>query len=101
MTPQDLVLFMAKACNYAQEHIDDPQAWSTGEIDREDMLQCVSYQMACFLAQNTVYGEEGVEWEVVIDDLVAHPAKTEEQWVKILNARAKELGGWLPIEKGP
>ena len=95
MTPEDLVLFMAKACCFAQEHIDDPQAWSTEEIDRENRLQCVSYQMACFLAQNTVFGEEGVEWEVVIDELVAHPMKTEEQWVEILNAVAKKLGGWM------
>lgn len=101
MTTEDLVLFMAKACNYAQEHIDDPQAWSTEEIDRENMLQCVSYQMACFLAQYTVHGYRGVEWGVVIDDLIAYPMKTEDQWVDILNARAEELGGWLPFEKGP
>lgn len=94
MRPEDFVLFMAKACRFAQEHIDDPQAWSTEEIDREEMLQCVSYQMACFLAQNTVYGYRGVEWSVVIEDLIAHPMKTEHQWVEILNARAKELGGW-------
>ena len=97
MTPEDLVLFMAKACYFAQEHIDDPQVWSIEEIDREEMLQCVSYQMACFLAQNTVDGYKGVEWSVVIDDLIAHPMKTMEQWVEILNARAKELGGWKTV----
>lgn len=90
-----LLTFMAKACSYAQEHIDDGQAWPLGEAERTDYLQCVSFQMACFLAQNTVHGHNGVEWEVVIDELTEHPGKTERQWRAILDRIArKELGGW-------
>lgn len=89
-----LVTMMAKACHYAQEHIDDIDAWPDDEASRVNYLQCVSYQMACFFAQNTVNGHNGVEWEVVIDMLVEHPMKSEKQWEKILNKIAKELGGW-------
>jgi hypothetical protein len=85
---------MAKACCYAQEHIDDKDAWSIAIDDRYPMLQCVSYQMACFFAQNTVDGKVGVEWDVVFSDLIEHPMKTEKTWLKIINGIAKDLGGW-------
>lgn len=89
-----LVTFMAKACYYAQSHIDCEVAWGKDESQREEYLQCTSMQMACFLAQNTRLGGDGVEWEVVLDKLVEHPMKSEKQWEKILNQKAKELGGW-------
>jgi len=86
--------FMAKACSYAQEHIDDPQAWPTEPTLREDYLHCVSFQMACFFAQNTRDGGEGVDWDVVIGPLTEHPMKSEGQWEIIIDEIAKELGGW-------
>jgi len=89
-----LVTFMAKACHYAQSHIDDEAAWPVEPAEREDYLQCVSMQMACFLAQNTPLGNGGVEWDVVLGELVEHPMKSSNQWEKILNQKAKELGGW-------
>lgn len=89
-----LVTFMAKACMYAQEHIDDKDAWPTGKIEREDYLQCVSYQMACFFAQNTPRGDNGVCWDVVLYELAEHPMKSEKQWEKILGKIAEDLGGW-------
>lgn len=98
-----LVTMMAKACMYAQDHINDKDAWDTSESAREQYLQCVSYQMACFFAQNTVQGHYGVEWSVVIDYLVKYPMKSERQWERILDGIAKELGGWKkeenPLEK--
>lgn len=90
-----LVTMLAKSCNYAQEHIDDGDAWDTSAGAREYLLQCVSYQMACFLAQNTVDGNDGVDWDIVITELSEHPKKTEKQWEKILNDKAKEYGGWV------
>ena len=89
-----LVTFMAKACHYAQEHIDDGAAWPTDEFSREQMLTCTSFQMACFLAQNTVLGSEGVDCNVIIDELTAHPGKSEKKWATIISRMAKELGGW-------
>ena len=89
-----LLTFMAKACSYAQEHIDDLQAWPSDETERARLLQCTSYQMACFLAQNTENGHYGVEWEVVLDELVQHPRKPVTQWKKILLRKVKDFGGW-------
>lgn len=87
-----LITMMAKACHYAQEHIDDLDAWRG--ISREQHLTCVSFQMACFLAQNTRFGKEGVDCNIVLEELVEHPKKSEKEWGKILNKIAKELGGW-------
>ncbi len=91
----DLLTFMANACVYAQEHIDDADAWDTSVGHREELLQCTSFQMACFLSQNTVDGSDGVEWEVVLSELCQHPMKTETEWRAILNDQAAVYGGWL------
>ena len=96
-----LVTFMAKSCSYAQEHIDDKDAWSTDPSMREDYLQCVSFQMACFLSQNTRDGGEGVDWDVVIGPLTEHPMKSEKKWEQILNRIAKQLGGWKSEPSAP
>lgn len=91
-----LVDMMAAACHCAQAHIDDSNAWDISDANRELLLQCVSYQMACFLSQNTEMGGDGVDWDVVLDELVEHPMKSEDQWVHILNEKAQLLGGWYP-----
>jgi len=89
-----MVTMLAKACHYAQEHIDALEAWPKDGETREYLLQCTSFQIACFISQNTVYGKEGVEWEIIIEDLVEHPMKSEKEWKKILNRVAKDYGGW-------
>ncbi len=90
-----LLTFMARACHYAQEHILD---WHD-EADlstpsRETLLQCTSYQMACFLCQNTVHGDWGVGWDIIIEELDNNRLLTEAEWKKILRRLVKELGGW-------
>ena len=104
-TKNQLVEFMAKACYYAQENCGDPETWSTNIEDREEYFQCVSYQIACFLAQNTVEGHGGVDWDIILPCLVEvniningdrsiTMVKSIKEWKKILNKLAKELGGW-------
>lgn len=88
---KNLIEFLAKACYYAQSHIDD---WDVENTDREQLLQCNSYQVACFLSQNTVEGNNGVEWDVVLNELVEHPMKSVEQWEKIITNLIKQLGGF-------
>jgi len=85
---------LAKACMYAQEHIDDKDAWPTDKETRENLLQCTSFQVACFLAQNTVHGKHGVEWSIVIDALIEYPMKSEKEWQTIIDSLAKDHGGW-------
>jgi hypothetical protein len=89
----NLIKFLAKNCYYAQEHIDDTQAWDIDEDSRENRLQCVSFSVACFLSQNTVDGVDGVEWDVIINELVEHPMKSEKEWTRIIKKKVKELGG--------
>ena len=91
-----LLDYLARSCAYAQEHIDDLDAWPSGAVEREGLLQCTSYQIACFIAQGTRLGLNGVSWDVVIPELVQHPAKSEEEWVEIISGIAEEHGGWLP-----
>jgi hypothetical protein len=81
LTSENLVRFLAQICTYAQEHVDDADAWPIDSESRSNFFQCTSYQVACFIAQNT---EEGVDANVVLDDLIQHPAKTESEWVNIL-----------------
>lgn len=90
-----LVEMMAKACFYAQQHIDEVESWPD-PVMRENMLECVSYQMACFFAKNTVEGHWGVSCDVVQDQLEEHPGKKEDEWRAILNEIAEDLGGWKP-----
>ena len=95
-----LLDFMAKACYYAQEHVGDPDAWGKNIEDRESYLQCVSFQMACFLSQNTVNGRDGVDWSIVIEELTdtqlnkGMMVKSVKEWKKILQDIADDLGGW-------
>lgn len=85
---------MSHACRFAQDHIDDGNAWPTDEESRIQLLQCTSYQIACFLCRSTVLGEHGVDWSIVIDELSQHPSKSVKEWRKIINKKVKELGGW-------
>ena len=86
-------------CYYAQSHIDDSDTWSITPENRENLLQCTSFQIACFLSNNTVDGEDGVEWDIVIKELVEHPMKSETEWENILNRKANELGGWKIVNE--
>lgn len=90
-----LVEMLAKACVYAQSHIDDLDAWSGNREGRRYLLQCTSYQVACFLSQNTRDGDGGVDWDIVVEELIAHPMKDEKTWQEILNLKAELYGGWI------
>jgi hypothetical protein len=89
----NLLTFMAKSCHYAQDHIRCPDAWDQTKIFRGSKLECVSYQIACFLAQNTVEGHYGVEFDIILDQLI-EPLKSEEEWENILSDIVSEMGGW-------
>ena len=87
-----LLDFMAQSCYYAQEHCYE--WWKEDRPDIGDMFECTSYQMACFLSQNTVHGNEGVDWDIVYDNLNERRRISLREWTKILNDLAKEFGGW-------
>lgn len=93
-----LALFLAQMCHYAQEHVGDPDAWDHSDLDH--LMQCTSYQVACFLSQNTRDGSSGVDWSVVHKDLCEMPVKSIEEWQKIINDSVEFLGGWQTPIKG-
>jgi hypothetical protein len=85
MTSGDLTIFLAQMCAYAQEHVDDADAWPIDPGSRATFFECTSYQVACFIAQNTLRGSDGVEAGIVLDQLIQRPAKTEAEWLLILD----------------
>jgi len=89
---KNLANILAQICHYAQSHIDDYDAWPKDKPARQDYLQCTSMTVACFLAQNTILGDEGVEWGIVIEKLV-EPIRNIKEWEKIFNQLIKNLGG--------
>jgi hypothetical protein len=80
----NLVPFLAQMCAYAQEHVNDADAWPIDPASRSSYFSCTSYQVACFIAQNTIFGSDGVEADVVLDQLIQRPAKTESEWRIVL-----------------
>jgi hypothetical protein len=90
----NLPRFIASMCHYAQEHINDREAWPATKQTRMSYFECTSYAVACFIAQNTLYGYEGVESSIVLESLAEYPIKTKKEWEKIINDIAKEYHGW-------
>ena len=96
MKNKTLINYLAQSCHYAQEHIGDFSVWSKELADREKRLGCTSYQVACFISQNTIDGHLGVDWHIILDELIeTTPAvKTVEQWETIIADKASLFGGW-------
>lgn len=93
---KDLLTTVAEMCCFAQEHVQDPDAWDHKQL--ETYMQCTDYQVSCFLAQNTKSGNEGVECGLVINQLCELPPKSTEEWKKIIDELVGELGGWVKKE---
>ena len=89
-----LVSILAKMCHYAQVHVSDPEAWSQDVDDRRRSFQCTSYQVACFISQHTVLGKEGVESDIVLNELAKPGVRTESEWVVILDSLIGYFGGF-------
>jgi len=75
-----LVDTCAKICHYAQDHSRD---WMRPFRD-EDAFQHTSYTVACFIAQSSLTYDDGVEWDVVLDQLMSD-FKTITEWQEIIS----------------
>ena len=95
---KSLITVMAQICHFAQDHVGDAEAWDHSKDNLEYLFQCTSYQIACLLAQNTRDGLDGVEWEIVIDELTTMPPKEIEEWETIIEGYVDELGGLISEE---
>lgn len=100
MKTKTLTKVLAQACHYAQDHIDhlsDPEH----EAERTKQLECVGHMLSCFIAQNTPQGCEGVSSDTLLDDLIAHPMKSTDEWEVIIDRVVQEYGGWKKKEPKP
>lgn len=88
-----LVDICAEMCFFAQSHSADQEAWGPRKSAKLDnWMQHTSFVVACWLAQNTVLGSDGVEWEVVQDDLCGE-VKDLDTWKQIITNLVDEFGG--------
>lgn len=106
MKHKKLVKTLSQICYYAQDHISDPEVWPTETFDREKYFECTSHTIACFLAQNTVRGDEGVDSNIVLDHLVDRKKnragfmiQTEKRWEKIIERLVDCYGGVKRCQK--
>jgi hypothetical protein len=90
----NLIDYMAKSCYYAQAHTQDWE-WAdpSHQNDWDYLFQCTSYQIACFLAQNTMLGNAGVESSVILEELCNRELKTEKEWQILISNLVSEHGG--------
>ena len=89
----DLINTCAEICYFAQEHSGDQDAWGPrNSSNLQYMMQHTSFTVACFLAQNTKDGSQGVEWEIVWKELCG-PVLNLEQWKTIIKNLVKDYGG--------
>lgn len=89
MTKSSLVDICSKICYYAQEHSSCEEAWGIrNSPDLWNWMQHTSYTVACFIAQNTEYGVDGVDWDIVQRELVG-PVLTLEQWEQVIKEKVE------------
>jgi hypothetical protein len=91
MTQEQLIYIIASICIYAQSHSSDEDAWDRQNL--HDKMEHVSYVVACFLAQNTKLGNNGVEFDVVLNDLCG-PVLTEQEWHDKTKILVQEYNQW-------
>lgn len=84
-----LITFLANTCVYAQDHISTFQG---SDAEKEFSMEATSHTVACFLAHNTVQGEEGVETGILISKLV-QKKKDLAYWERVIKKLVKDYGG--------
>jgi hypothetical protein len=88
-----LIDICAEMCFFAQSHSADEEAWGPRKSAKLDnWMQHTSFVVACWIAQNTVLGSDGVDWEVVQNDLCGE-VKDLDTWKQIITNLVDEFGG--------
>ena len=81
----------AKICFYAQQHSSDGDAWGPRSNDAlHRMMEHTSFVVSCFIAQNTEFGSEGVEWDIVHKEL-AGPVLSYDKWLKVIEEKVSHF----------
>ena len=83
MKRKKLIKTIAFICHVATEHTSGWEEDNPGDVNFVQLFQCTSYTVACLLAQNTRLGVDGVEADIVLDELCQRPVKSMKEWKKI------------------
>jgi hypothetical protein len=89
MSKDSLIDIIAKICYYAQDHsrLDEPKR-STKKLRKQ--MEHVSHVVSCFLAQNTLKGQGGVETEIVLRELCG-TVLNENEWKQKITELVEEF----------
>jgi hypothetical protein len=91
---KQFITVMAQICHFSQENVGDPQAYPSKPDELSPYMVNTSYQIACFLAQNTVNGSGGVESDIILDLLCEMPFKSVAYWEGAIGQLVKDCGGF-------
>lgn len=84
-----LITFIANICVYAQDHFS---SFEGSEAEKKFAMEATSHTVACFIAQNTIDGSQGVETNIVLSKLVKKK-KELPYWEKVISKIVQEFGG--------
>lgn len=94
-TEEQLIDIIARTMSFGGGHFDDEaRSFNHGDNAFAFAMESVSYTVSCWLAQYTVLGEGGVEWDVVYEKLLARKwSDPLPVFVAIATNLVKEFGG--------
>lgn len=89
LQPSQIIEHLAHMCYFAQDHVQ----FVENESDKRHQLEAVSYVVSCYLSRVTRDGQQGVEWDVVINELTDKRLPVSE-WRKVIVNAINEYGGF-------
>jgi hypothetical protein len=93
LSKKRLINTCAEICYFAQSHSGDEDSWGPrNSPGLHHQMGHVSFVVSCLIAQNTRYGGDGVEWEVVLQELAGTVLDLKE-WKKIIKNLVRDYGG--------
>lgn len=95
LTKDQLINVCSRICYYAQDHSKDTESWGKRNTKKlAKQLHHTSYTVACFIAQNTKYGKDGVEFDILLKQLVGN-VLTFKEWKKIITELIKHFNTYV------
>jgi hypothetical protein len=85
-----VISHLAHTCYFAQDHVQLVE----NESDRWFQLEAVSHIVSCYLCRVTVDGQDGVDWDVIIEKLAGERLSVD-QWKNEITNLINEFGGFF------
>lgn len=87
--PSQVIGHLAHICYFAQDHVQLAER----EVDKWYQLEAVSHIVSCYLTRITRDGQQGVDWDVVIEKLASKRLSIDE-WREEITNLINEYGGF-------